>query len=154
MTAPTPSGDSAEVPEVQSVQDLLDGLELTEVRTYLLHAERGSYEALDEARISVAVNHEDIFVEVRCRLTTTSDDCELAIDRSAVFTLNRPVVIPPPILAEFVEKVGVMTVYPYLREGLFSLAMNLGVAPPVIGLMRAGTVRLTADPNGSADEAR
>jgi len=149
MTESAPSGDVAEELEAQTVQDLLDGLELTEVRTYLLHAERGAYQALDEAQISVAVNHEGRLLETRCRMTTANADSEFAVDRSAVFTLSRPLKISQSVMAEFVEKVGVMTVYPYLREGLFSLATHLGVAQPVIGLLRAGTLKLAPIPDGS-----
>jgi hypothetical protein len=143
-----------ETPEVQSIQELLDGVELTEVRTYLLHAERGTYEADDAARIAVAVNHEGTILEVRCKLTASTGDSELAVDRSAVFTLQRPLSIPSTVMGEFVERVGVMTIYPYLREAVFTVASNLGVAPPVMGLLRAGSIKLTPDPDGSATAER
>ncbi|HEY8664929.1 MAG TPA: hypothetical protein VIL68_15080 [Propionibacteriaceae bacterium] len=143
-----------ETPEVQSIQELLDGVELAEVRTYLLHAERGTYEADDAARIAVAVNHEGTILEVRCKLTASTGDSELAVDRSAVFTLQRPLSIPSTVMGEFVERVGVMTIYPYLREAVFTVASSLGVAPPVMGLLRAGSIKLTPDPDGSATAER
>ncbi len=141
------ASDTASAPaEVTSIQELLDGLELTEIRTYLLHAERGSFETDDEARIAVSVNHEGQVLELRCKLTASTGDSELAVDRSAVFALQRPMMIPPSVMSEFAERVGVMTVYPYVREGVFSVASSLGVAPPVMGLLRAGSIKLTAVP--------
>lgn len=150
MVKAKPAVTEPDLPEVQSIQELLDGLELTEVRTYLLHGERANSVADEEARIAVAVKHEGVLLEVRCKMTASTGDSELSVDRSAVFTLGHPQSIPASVLGEFVEKVGVMTIYPYLRESLFSLASSLGIAPPVMGLLRAGTVKLTADPDGSA----
>lgn len=154
MVKAKPAVPEPGLPEVQSIQELLDGLELTEVRTYLLHGERANSVADDEARIAVAVEHEGVLLEVRCKMTASTGDAELSVDRSAVFTLGHRQAIPASVMGEFVEKVGVMTVYPYLRESLFSLASSLGIAPPVVGLLRAGSVRLTAASDGSASADR
>ena len=50
-------------------------------------------------------------------------------------------------LSEFVERVGVMTVYPYLRESIDQSAAKLGAARPTMKLLRPGdiTVSVSAD---------
>ncbi|MHB1010011.1 MAG: hypothetical protein ACYC1E_12400 [Propionibacteriaceae bacterium] len=135
-----------------SLVDLVDGLDVSEIRTYFLQAERGEYDGSGEARISVSARNEGGLLEVRCRLAASTEDCQVVVDRSAVFTLRLRLSIPEAVMGEFVEKVGVMTIYPYLREGAFSLASNLGVAPPVMGLLKAGSIRLMPQSAEESDD--
>lgn len=71
-----------------------------------------------------------------------TEDAELVVDRSAMFTHAEPLELGQETVREFIEKVGVMTVYPYLCESVFTLASNLGVSPPVMAFMRAGGIRV------------
>lgn len=151
MDEPTPSGREPEPIAVESVEDLVALAELTEVRTYLLHGERASRAEVVDARMSVMGKCEQSWLETRCRLTLGTEDSDLVVDRSAVFTFDRPVAPREDIVRQFVERVGVMSVYPYLREGASTLASQLGVAPPVLALMRAGTFKLTLATDQAAE---
>jgi hypothetical protein len=151
MANPKPADQELELTGVESVQDLLALAELTEIRTYLLHGERSERDISEKALISVMARSEPTFLEARCRLTVGTDGTELVVERSAVFTFQQAVAVSEELVKEFVEKVGVMSVYPFLREGVFTLATNLGITPPVMALVRAGTVKLNtviSDPEG------
>ncbi len=128
--------------QVDSAVELLQKTELSEIRTYTLHAERASRDHDQDADVAISARSDADWLEVRCKMTISSDDADLLIDRAAVFHHSQPLAIPPAVLEDFIERVGVMSVYPYLREGAFTLATNLGVSPPVLALMRAGSVRM------------
>lgn len=135
-----------EATKIDSVIDLLTRTELTEIRTYLLHGERAERAESSDAQVSISARAEPALLEVRCRMVVETEDADLIVDRSALFTHSEPVALGKDAVREFVEKVGVMSVYPYLREGIFTLANNLGVSPPVMALMRAGGIQLSTDP--------
>lgn len=93
--------------------------------------------------MSVTARGEPDWIEIRCRLTVQTVDADLVVDRSAIFRYSEPLEVGSEVVLEFIEKVGVMSVYPYLREAVTRLATDLGVSPPVMGLLRAGTVRVS-----------
>lgn len=135
---------------VGSAAELLDHTELSEIRTYALSADRHESQDAEPANVTVSVRTDREWLETRCRLTLATDDATLVVDRSAIFSHREPIEASDPAIREFVEKVGVMSVYPYLREGVFTLASHLGVSPPVMALIRAGQVRLDLSPNDPA----
>jgi hypothetical protein len=52
---------------------------------------------------------------------------------------------------DFIERVAVMAAFPFLRQGLISLASMLRVEPPVLHLLRAGMFTAeVGDPAASA----
>lgn len=145
-----PRGESV---RVDSAAELLEHTELAEIRTYALSAERHDSQETEQANIAVSVRTEPAWLETRCRLTLATDDATLVVDRSAIFTHRAPIEASDTAIREFVERVGVMSVYPYLREGVFTLAGNLGVSAPVMALIRAGQVRLDLTRNDPTQPA-
>lgn len=138
----TPSAEEHAPVHVETVVDLLSRTELTEIRTYLLRGERAEHVEPEASAMSISARGDVDWMEVRCRMTVQTEDADLAVDRSAMFRHTEPLDVGSDTVREFIEKVGVMTVYPYLREGLSTLANNLGVSAPVMALMRAGSVRV------------
>lgn len=127
---------------VESVVDLLSKTELTEIRTYLLQGERAEHGEPEGSGMAISARGDSDWVEVRCRMTVQTEEADLVVDRSAMFRHAEPLEVGSDTVREFIEKVGVMTVYPYLREGVFTLASNLGISAPVMALMRAGSIRV------------
>jgi hypothetical protein len=80
----------------------------------------------------------------RITMTVHTPKARLAADIGVAYTFSEPLAVPQEIVAEFVEKVAVMAVFPFLRESVFTTATRLGVAPPVIGLLRAGDFHVEA----------
>ncbi len=87
-------------------------------------------------------------IEARLRVTARSETAELVADVAAQFSLRVPAEVSSTGLREFIEAVGVMTLYPYIRESLFSSAARLGEPAPVLELLRQGAFRV----GGDADE--
>lgn len=57
--------------------------------------------------------------------------------------------MPAAVVAEFIERVGLMAVFPFLREAVFTTASRLGVPPPVVEILRAGEASVEFDESAS-----
>jgi hypothetical protein len=142
---------------VASAADLLPLVELTAITTYEVGGRRGeekpddagSSESSDDFQIKVRLSDSDL--ETRARVRVDSAQAELIADVSATYTFTEPLELSREVVGEFVERVGVMSVFPYLREAIHTTASRLGVDAPVLGLLRAGSFRLNISEDG--DEA-
>ncbi|MGN6759768.1 MAG: hypothetical protein ACTHJI_00360 [Leifsonia sp.] len=131
--------------------DVLTAAELTDIRVYevagrrLLPGEHVDSETDASENFQIQAGGDESHFETRARLTVTTADSELLADVSAIYTFAESLTVPREVAGEFVERVGIMSVYPFLREQIFATATRLGVSAPVMGLLRAGqiTVELT-----------
>lgn len=98
---------------------------------------------------SISVQGNEAWFETRAKMIVQTEDADLVAQAGAIFTFTEPLDVAEAVAAEFVEKVGVMAVFPFLREQIYTTASRLGVAPPVIGLLRAGSFRI--DPPDEAN---
>lgn len=147
--------DPPQPKQAATALELLELTELTAIRTYSLHVEREERDEPLDARVAIAVQSTSSHLEVRCKMTLATEEASFIVDRSAVFTHTTPVDADEAVTREFIERVGVMAVYPYLREAVFTLASQTGVTPPVLSLIRGGSIgvnRLHTD-GASADSS-
>jgi hypothetical protein len=132
---------------VTSAADLLPLIELTAITTYEVAGRRAArddgVDQSDDIQVMVRVEGDDL--ETRARMYVVTQQAELVADVSATYSLREALEIPEAVVAEFVERVGVMAVFPYLREAIHTTATRLGVDAPVLGLLRAGNFKLNAD---------
>lgn len=131
---------------VTSAADLLQISELTSVLTHEVRGRRApdaaAVEAYGESVPEVGARYGDTYLETRMRLQVEGEGVLILADMSAVYTHSEEVDLEMDALREFVERVGIMSVYPFVRESIFTTAARLGVSPPVLGLIRPGTFRL------------
>lgn len=81
-------------------------------------------------------------LETRVRMEQITSAARLYADIGVIFEVKGDVEIEQDAFREFTERVGVMAVFPFLRESVFTSASRLGVEAPVVGLLRAGQFRL------------
>ncbi|WP_406203205.1 hypothetical protein OH807_26330 [Kitasatospora sp. NBC_01560] len=77
-------------------------------------------------------------LEVRCRLELGSAQADFAVDAAAAFSVRAPFELTPEVQQEFLDRIGVTVLYPYLREALQGTAAKLGVDTPVLSLRGPG----------------
>lgn len=135
---------------VKSAVELLSYVELTDITHYEVLGKRRATEPEDGFEPGardpeVMVRKEDGTLETRVRLTFEAVDARLVADVSAIYTLSEPLEISEEAISEFLERVGVMAVFPYLRAALHGSAAQLGVDVPVLGLLRPSSLRVTPD---------
>lgn len=130
---------------VTDTHELLDLAELTDIVFYETGGRRNPDLEESPLSIQIALRREELGLEVRCRATVSGAGGEYVADASAVFTFQKPVEATDEVITEFVERVGVMAVYPYLRESITQSSAKLGLERPVLRLLRSGDVHLTVD---------
>ncbi|GEM_PF-1088817 len=119
--------------------ELLRCVELTGIRSYALAGRRADAdEASAEVAPEVAIRLSPTQMEVRMRVEVSTSAAVLEADMAAVYDLTTPANLWAHVVYEFVERVAVMAIYPFVRESVFATASRMGVAPPVLGMMRAG----------------
>ena len=135
---------------VTSVVDLLHAAELTGIRTYKVLGVRVED---DEERpvepqqdLQVMVRGDANGTETRVVMVLKTAQADLTAEVGALYRYDEPLAFTPEIMAEFIEKVSMMAVFPFLRESIFTTATRLGIDAPVIGLLRAGDLQLSAPP--------
>ena len=93
--------------------------------------------------LTVRIGREPGFVEVRVDMTVETAHADYRVTAATQYHYQ-PVEfqVSEPLGREFAERVGVMAVYPYVREAFASLARRLGQPPVTLPLMRAGELSL------------
>ncbi|MDQ0259541.1 hypothetical protein [Sinomonas atrocyanea] len=74
------------------------------------------------------------------------EDCSFYTDHTVVWAAEEQISISGACMADFLERVAFMTVFPYFREAISTFATRLRVPVPTVGLVRQGTVDLQIDP--------
>lgn len=130
--------------ELLSITELV-GVKTYELRSLLVGGRDGEREATgpEEGAASdlgpeVMVRYEGKMIEARLRLEHRTEEAILTADIAVIYEMREARKITNAALGEFLEKVGVMAVFPFIREAIVTSAARLGVAVPVLGMLRAG----------------
>jgi hypothetical protein len=130
--------------QAQDAADLLSISELTGIRVYEIRGKR--HEDADaspkEATPEIAIRTAGDALETRMRVSLSTNEADLFCDIGVQYTFRVPVEASKGVIGEFVERVAVMAVFPYVRESFFTTASRLGVGAPVLGLLRAGSFEI------------
>lgn len=130
-----------------TVHELLAVAELSDVVFYRVDAQRveDPEGVEDDAAIQVQVRRDEHRMEVRCVLEHVSDGGRYVVEAASRYEFSEPVDFDEPVQNEFVARVGVMAVYPFLREALITESARLRLPAPVLGLLKAGAVEIVAE---------
>ncbi|MFZ2177457.1 MAG: hypothetical protein WAW17_26205 [Rhodococcus sp. (in: high G+C Gram-positive bacteria)] len=143
--------DNSSPRTVADARELLELTELTDIVFFETGARRNPDVEETPLSMQIALRREELLLEVRCRATVSGSGGEYVADASAVFKLHEPIEAADDVITEFVERVGVMSVYPYLRESITQSGAKLGLDRPVLKLLRPGDIHVTVDDSDSED---
>ena len=146
---------SAGLPTIDTIEELVRLVSLSEVRPYEFsgRATAAPSETDEDPVVAFeyAEGHSNTVLEDRFRFHVTTADAEYLADVAAIYTLEEPAEVPAAVRADFAERIGFMTVFPFLRESLFNSATRLGRRPPLVNLMRPGDFKIAVEPDAVAD---
>lgn len=129
------------VRDAADAADLVAHSELTEIRIYEIGGRRivGSTDTAEATEdFQVRATGDERHFETRARLTLVTAEAELLADVGGVYSFDEDLKLTQPVAAEFIQRVGIMAIYPFIREQIFASATRLGVPAPVLGMLRAG----------------
>lgn len=135
--------------DVGSAVELIDLLEFESVIFLQLAATRisdteatSTQDGSVEPELQVMVKNEDDILSVRCVATVSSPDARYVADAVATFRAAHPLNVDPSVHREFVERAGLISLYPFVRQAIFDLSTRLGSGEVLLGLFRPGRIRL------------
>ncbi|MEU0520906.1 hypothetical protein [Streptosporangium sp. NPDC006007] len=96
-------------------------------------------------------------ISVRGRMIVKTPQAVLIADVVAVFSIEEndddknsgkieEVELSADLMREFAERVAVPILFPFIRESIYGGARKIGVKPPVLGILRHGSVSLKKIP--------
>lgn len=93
-------------------------------------------------------------ISVRGRMTVKTPQAILIADAVAVFSIegdgdnNEGEDFSDDLMRQFVERIAVPILYPFIRESIYDGARKIGVKPPALNILRSGNVSLkkTSEP--------
>lgn len=88
-----------------------------------------------------ATRHPDR-IEVVCGVEHTTADARYRVVTRATFRAAEVFEVADATMTAFVEQVGVMVTYPFLREAVRDLSVKIGAEPVLLELIRPGQIRL------------
>lgn len=81
-------------------------------------------------------------LKIRCRATLTMESSTFVVDVSATYEFSEPVDYSAELRQEFVERVGMMSVYPFIRQNIHALSVQIAETPILLPILRANSIKL------------
>lgn len=135
---------------IEDIRELLDLVELVDMRVYSAAGHRKDslasqgHDESGEIELNFMERHTEEVIENRFRMKVENEEAVYSADIGAIYSLREPVNPVPSLIAEFAERVGFMSVFPYLRESISTSASRLGLPIPVLGIVRPGDFQITS----------
>lgn len=92
-------------------------------------------------------------LETWFRMTVDTPDARLRAAFATIYERESDEEIPLTVQREFIERVAIMAVVPYLREAVHHAATRLQVPAPILPILRQGQFSLTEPGDASTDTA-
>ncbi len=149
---------------VETVEELVGLIELTGVRCFEIAGRRtedepsASPETADddgeqgptsadaladgESSLQVRETHGPDNIAVRFRLTVEAGDADYVADFGLGYSFAEPLELRPEAIQGLLERVSVMSAWPFLREAIATTAARMELTVPVLGMVRQGQFRL------------
>lgn len=149
----------ANLPQVNDATELEQALEIKDVTFCEISARR---QEAPEHEIDVTPDPTDNTIKseiqikhmvsgsdlhLRCKIRVNAPDGRYRIEAEAIFDMKEALEVPLETMHRFIERVGLPTVFPFLRAELMQSARRIGLKPPVLSFYRPGDVAL---PSGAA----
>jgi hypothetical protein len=142
--------ETAAVPAVESIEELVALVSLKEIRFYEVGSRAkaigdGQGEP-PQVQLGYSQRTEDEELEDRFRFVFETDVADYLIELAAIYGLGEPRQIPEEIRVDFAERIGFMALFPFVREALINGAARLGKRGPLLDFMRPGDLKIDWNP--------
>jgi hypothetical protein len=140
------------------IASLLDAGDLVDVRLLAFNGALNNEkdESLEddavETDVQVHVVNKTGVLQVTMDMNIKSSEATYFVRGATQFHYSDSRTVPKDVARDFAERVGVMAIYPYIREALQSFSSRLNQPPVTLPLLRSGEVTLDQNAD-TADEA-
>lgn len=140
--------------EIQSIEELVAEVELIGIQTFEIGGKLRDApvdpEDVNVFGVHTAMQNDDLHLSTRFKLEFRGAAADIVVDAAAHYKFTVPTTYSRPLAIEFAERVGFMTVYPFLREAVFTTAARMELETPILGLMKAGQFTVEEQPGDAS----
>lgn len=133
-------------PPIQDAAQLVEETELSGVRFRELSGTLNPDSRVTEGEPSYELTVErqlsDTHFGVVCTVNFQAPDAAYTVSVECSYLRRSVREIADAAMVEFIERVAIMTAYPFIRESLHDLSRRLGAGSVVLGLLRPGHIQL------------
>lgn len=133
--------------QINDLRDLVPLIDLKGIRFLETSSKLKQHEPsadLDKAdlKISVQENHTENLFDIRVSAIVEHSQAEYFVKVGAQYSASEAVDATPEVIRELIERLAIMSVFPFIRECVASLAARLEVTVPMLGMIRQGEFHL------------
>lgn len=133
--------------QIQELKDLIPLIELTGIRfleTSSRLKEHDPSADLNGAdmKISVQENHSESLFDIHVSVIVEHPQADYLVKVGAQYATSEALEVTPAVVRELIERLAIMSVFPFIRECVASLAARLEVTVPMLGMIRQGEFHL------------
>ena len=132
------------VRETQNASEIVDRVRLEDVSFSEVSGRRleSATDFAEDPSAKLMVRENDREVQARVELEVRSEEASLRLSSVATFGKLEPFTMSSASAEEFLQKVAVFAIWPYLRAEVQQLSSTLGVPSVALPLLRQGEVQL------------
>jgi hypothetical protein len=145
-------GEGLGVTEPRTITDLQEAVSLLEFVDIIVYESRGQRrdggfddlledstngQGNGELRMDLLVQDGPEGLAIRAQCVTSSRDVVVSYDAAALYRKAEPMVLDAATASAFIGSSALMTLYPFLREGVHEVSARLGF-PIKLGLLKRG----------------
>lgn len=131
--------------EISDLEELVALIELLDVVFHEVSGKRTDEQSEDPDALEISAmwRRDAEKLATRFRATVRGEGGEFVADAEAIFSLAEDREVGEDVVQSFLERVGIMVVYPYLRAAVAESATKLSLPRPVLKLIRANEVQFS-----------
>lgn len=131
--------------ELSAVVNLtsVDFQELTARRTD--EPDRSGAQRSANSELSISATRRNNEISVHCGLDHVTTEASFRVAVVATFHASESFEIEDAVMTAFVQEIGLVTLYPFIRQAVHRLSSDLVGAPVILGLLQPGQLRLGLD---------
>jgi hypothetical protein len=84
-------------------------------------------------------------LNLRARLDVHGPDATYLVDAAVFYAIREPGEVPRNVVSEFVNRVAILALYPFIREALHELARKIDTKRPLLGLYHPGELSISLE---------
>lgn len=123
----------------------LTGLDFGEVTARRREPDQGQNaesSSASDSKLSVTATRSPDRIEVHCAVDHSAADATYRVAVRGVFQAAETFQVADDVMTGFVQQVGVMALYPFLRETVRDLSAKIGAQPALMDLIAPGQIQL------------
>ena len=134
------------ISKTPDIHEFVGNVELTGIRFLDISGRAKSDPDEDQTRsdvdISVQESHGPSYLQVRFRVAVENHQATYGVELALQYETEVEYEHDRAVLEDFIERVAIMSAFPYIREAVSTTAAKLELDVPILGILRQGEFKL------------